>query len=776
GAPAQLALQSNRTGFGDQGQIIGGLTSGSEADALYVRNDDNNLYIGIAGNLEVNGNAYLVFIDADDNGATGQNELKTQGVDGPPFTLQNLGQPTSDCMTFGTGTLLPAGFGADYVVAVDTFGGTMFISEYTLHSTSIGTYLCNGIPAPLYASRIYAGSSPTNDNNDVLEGSQGLGYAGGFNNTNTAGVTDTSGASASTATTGLELAVPLARFGLTASGATIKVLVLLASGGGTGPNGTVHNQSLPHTNSSNCSPPVALGLQPNLSADPFATHVLAAGNATPSPLDGQDIGGTFGAGALKATQTCPTSAGDQVPNPTMVTYTGGSELDALYASNDGQYLYLGITGNIETNGNAVLIFVDSVAGGERILSGNQGGPAVPGMEGDALPLAPDDSEVDYDFAYAINAGGGGNTATHPYYVDFLDLQANTGTYRGSGTAGSGSGALSGGTNPNNLQIAYDRTNIDGVHGCGDDVCPSASCFCDSVATVMSQAATATKGFEVAIPFADIGVGTLPATVKLWVFVASGGGYGSDQGLPSVRGTRVTMKSNAGDGPTDFTSPIPGFPTPNTDYAARAAIYSAAAVVATVTAANPPLPDANPYESGQVYRDVLDTGGGLSLTEGIGAGGTANQGGIQYSPILVTYSGAPTPAPSTGNVTLSCTRAPCPVITSVAPAGGNTFAITLSGAIPPLGCTTLTLPTNQKVQYRSHPGNVNLDNATNTQDLLALVTALNNGSANQAGNLARYNVDRDGGVNTQDLLRTVQLLNGVNTTQVFAGAGVDACPP
>ncbi|HEY3243750.1 MAG TPA: hypothetical protein VGM03_10400, partial [Phycisphaerae bacterium] len=126
GAPAQLALQSNRTGFGDQGQIIGGLTSGSEADALYVRNDDNNLYIGITGNLEVNGNAYLIFIDADNNGATGQNELKTQGVDGPPFTLQNLGQPTSDCMTFGTGTLLPAGFGADYVVAVDTFGGTMF--------------------------------------------------------------------------------------------------------------------------------------------------------------------------------------------------------------------------------------------------------------------------------------------------------------------------------------------------------------------------------------------------------------------------------------------------------------------------------------------------------------------------------------------------------------------------------------------------------------------------------------------------------------------------
>jgi hypothetical protein len=164
--------------------------------------------------------------------------------------------------------------------------------------------------------------------------------------------------------------------------------------------------------------------------------------------------------------------------------------------------------------------------------------------------------------------------------------------------------------------------------------------------------------------------------------------------------------------------------------------------------------------------------GATVTAGIGALGTGSQGPIQYAPILVTFNNLVTFG--TADVTIACTRIPCPTVVSVSSAC-NTSTINLSAAIPPGGCTTLTFSNGQRVQYRSHPGNANLDNASNTQDLLALVTAINNGSANQPGNLARYNVDRTGGVNTQDLLREVQLLNGVNTTQSFNGATVDACP-
>jgi hypothetical protein len=121
------------------------------------------------------------------------------------------------------------------------------------------------------------------------------------------------------------------------------------------------------------------------------------------------------------------------------------------------------------------------------------------------------------------------------------------------------------------------------------------------------------------------------------------------------------------------------------------------------------------------------------------------------------------------------------VTSVV-ANGNSFVLGLSGAIPPLQCTTFTFAgtdPSQKLQYQWLPGDVNLDGTANTSDLLTLVLRINDGSANVAGNLARYNIDRSTGagsqVTTADLLRLVQLLNGVNTTQAFNGATVAACP-
>jgi hypothetical protein len=206
----------------------------------------------------------------------------------------------------------------------------------------------------------------------------------------------------------------------------------------------------------------------------------------------------------------------------------------------------------------------------------------------------------------------------------------------------------------------------------------------------------------------------------------------------------------------------------------------------IVSANPPTAAGNPYQPGQPYADVLDTGMGATVTAGIGATGTLPQGAIQYSPIHVTFSGTISPLPTPANVTVTCTGGslPCPTVTAVVPGGVNEFLLTLSGGIPPLSCTTITFmgtATGEKLQYRSNPGNVNLDAfGATTQDLLFLVQRINDGSANLTENLARYNVNRSAllppHVNTQDLLRLVQLLNGVNTTQVFNGAVGAACPP
>jgi hypothetical protein len=204
------------------------------------------------------------------------------------------------------------------------------------------------------------------------------------------------------------------------------------------------------------------------------------------------------------------------------------------------------------------------------------------------------------------------------------------------------------------------------------------------------------------------------------------------------------------------------------------------VLVDISSANPPTAAANPYAPGQPFRDVLDTGTDNSLTAGIGAGGTSDQGAITYSPIHVTFSGAPPLPPTVANVAVACTGLPCPTVSSItAGAGTNEYLVTLGGAIPPGQCTTITFPgianIGQKLQYQSLPFDTNLDGSVNTSDLLQTVQRLNDGTANLSANLALYNTDRAGGVNTSDLLRGVQLLNGVNTTQAWNGAGVAACP-
>ncbi|HEY3243308.1 MAG TPA: DUF6531 domain-containing protein, partial [Phycisphaerae bacterium] len=206
----------------------------------------------------------------------------------------------------------------------------------------------------------------------------------------------------------------------------------------------------------------------------------------------------------------------------------------------------------------------------------------------------------------------------------------------------------------------------------------------------------------------------------------------------------------------------------------------------ILSANPPLAPGNPYVPGQPFRDVLQNRDSLGLPQGIGAAGTAPACSVSYSPIMVTFSGTPSPHPEPTNIVLACTdvtgngKQDCPTVTSVSGSGAGPYAIGLSGVIPARECTSFVFAgTNpgQVLQYQSLPGDVNLDSASNTQDLLGLVQALNNGMANMCGNLARYNVDRAGSVNTQDLLRLVQLLNGsAGATQAFNGATVAPCAP
>jgi hypothetical protein len=137
----------------------------------------------------------------------------------------------------------------------------------------------------------------------------------------------------------------------------------------------------------------------------------------------------------------------------------------------------------------------------------------------------------------------------------------------------------------------------------------------------------------------------------------------------------------------------------------------------------------------------------------------------------------------GSISVQCTSGPCPTVVSVSGAGAGPYFITLSGAVTPGECMTLTFAgtaSGQGLQYQSLPGDANLDGFSSTQDLLFLVQRLNDGTANLPENQARYNINRSMGlpphVNTQDLLRLVQLLNGTNAPEPFNGVSVTECPP
>src|SRR5262245_3761637 len=97
---------------------------------------------------------------------------------------------------------------------------------------------------------------------------------------------------------------------------------------------------------------------------------------------------------------------------------------------------------------------------------------------------------------------------------------------------------------------------------------------------------------------------------------------------------------------------------------------------------------------------------------------------------------------------------------------------LGGPIPPGQCTTLTFAgtsANQKLQYQSLPGDVNLNGSVSPAGVQVLVVAINNGQAAVPANLPRFNINRSGSVTNSDILRLIGLLNGISTTQIWTGA-------
>jgi len=623
-----LGVQTNRTGFGDQDvttQPI--LSEGSELNAIYIAQNTGGspptLNIGLAGNLRDIGNAFAIFIDTSE---FGQTELQTEGVDGPPWTLQQNGRivtvntngtpgdPSDDTSSIvpNSGMLLPdcglgGGFtGWDFVAVVDAFSGGTNINEYLLfdfdvsttgtanciYDPNVGQVPCDptpGNPADdimLRASR--EGVGGTSLNTGTPTGFAASNYTIGFVNTNTSGVTSTGVSMAAMSTSGVEIAIPLARINFlgTFGGNQFRVLVVALDGDEFGNTqfsqgfGTVLNQILPPIDGGGgtCGSPTALGNRPDLSAlSCISADITTLGLFTGS-AEGFIDPAEYGLTAPNETQICPTDYGDQfVATIGLVPANGGSELNVMSATNDDTFLYLAFTGNLEPNGNSINIFIDADSNGdvgEHVIDfGGAGGigPQIGGMSGVELPNSSsnglprtDDLPVQYNVAYGMNASG------TTVFVDFYDLVNDTFAFRGQVTSGSNDATLQEGSNPNGLLAGVTNINSAGVIGCGD----GSPCFLETPDEVAARARTAVLGFEMAIPLADLGLSAsdLPREIRIFTHVGNGdGGFASDQGLPSMRNQSAagSQVSNFG-GASNFTDPFNV--TDTLAYEARAADY------------------------------------------------------------------------------------------------------------------------------------------------------------------------------------------------------------
>jgi hypothetical protein len=207
-APAEyattLATQTTPTGFGDNVSELN--------QALTNYTPGGNLELALTGNLEEIGNGLIVFIDSKAGGgigssaANGFNQFASVSGERTQHWGTDTNPGTGVTPSPGGGSIVPAGFNPDYALEIHNTGGSAyFINVIDLALPNApsanrdiplsSAALNSGVATTHTYTRFDANNAPV-DSGDVTSS---------FDNTNAAGVTDTSAANAATATKGIEL-------------------------------------------------------------------------------------------------------------------------------------------------------------------------------------------------------------------------------------------------------------------------------------------------------------------------------------------------------------------------------------------------------------------------------------------------------------------------------------------------------------------------------------------------------------------------------------------
>lgn len=222
---------------------------------------------------------------------------------------------------------------------------------------------------------------------------------------------------------------------------------------------------------------------------------------------GGDIPARYGEGNLVATQDTPAYVGNNQ-----------NELNQMFVERGADGLKIGLTGNLATDGTALVLLIDALDGGQSVID-TSAQSAPPSGLNDLTGMVLD-AGFEPETMFFVNAFGS------TIYVDQLSLSGSGSvkTYRGRGTVNSGVGTLTGGTNPNGVEFALNNTNVSGVSS-----------------TSAVGAADATTGAELWVSYADLDVVLEDCgEIRVAAFITGGNGVVSSQWLPGVGGVSVDL--------------------------------------------------------------------------------------------------------------------------------------------------------------------------------------------------------------------------------------------
>ncbi len=260
-------------------------------------------------------------------------------------------------------------------------------------------------------------------------------------------------------TTGIEFKIPLSAIG-NPTISNIKIAGFVSDGG----YGFISNQvigGLP-AGSANLAESRVINFN-TIAGNQFRGSIATA--ATAPTIDGTKDA-VYGAPLF--TQTCRTGFGNS--DSGSATNANGSEIDALYAVVVGNDLYVMVTGNLESNFNKLSLLIDSIPGGQNTMAGDNPDVDFNGLNrlgtGDQGPGMTFDTGFAADYWVGVTNGGDAPNTT--LYANYARLRpdandAGEGYFMGSHLVGAG-GTLSGGNNPEGIEIEINNSNTAGVDG------------------------------------------------------------------------------------------------------------------------------------------------------------------------------------------------------------------------------------------------------------------------------------------------------------------------